>query len=596
MSKKPGSTFSDSLKVNSKNGKFSFKSKLDSDNGIDIYRFNFLNRSSFDCTLGKASGNVKLTLFDRRKKVVATSNEKDGLSESIKLKVKAGVYFLKVERIQGEYSYKLNSKVVELPGSKFSDSLKISPGKKLKGKFLFTGELDDDAPGGKFAFYRFKLSEPSAFRSVLFGLKGNADIDLFDGRRQLILSSNKSGNLPEEFGQLLKAGTYFIKVKLKGGSTKFKLRCNFTPVDIDGGGNTSDDARPITIGQTGALFGGVISSTFDPDDYYKVDVASPSSLKLTLDGLSANADLQLLNQDGTVVASSANTGTTADLIDTALKAGSYYVRVSQTEPNAFTTYNLKLESSTLNLFGLADNNTLVAFNADKLDKSVSLGVTGLASGETLKSIDFRPTDGKLYGLSNTSQLYTIDLKNGTATKVGSAVSPALTGTGFGFDFNPDADRIRVVSDADTNVRLTPTGSATTDPVLAYDTLDSNAVANPNVTALAYSNNPPSFFTSTLFGIDTTLNTLVRQGSSGGSPISPDAGTLFTVGALGFDVAPDAGFDIFTDASLTNKAYLTSGASLYEVNLTTGTATSLGTVTLSGSSTSLNLVGLAHRVA
>ncbi|HEY9657765.1 MAG TPA: DUF4394 domain-containing protein, partial [Allocoleopsis sp.] len=192
------------------------------------------------------------------------------------------------------------------------------------------------------------------------------------------------------------------------------------------------------------------------------------------------------------------------------------------------------------------------------------------------------------------------------------LNPALTGTAAGFDFNPVVDRLRLVSDTDDNLRLEPTGGtlAGTDTKLAYAATDPRVGTNPNVTAAAYTNNFAGTATTTLYGIDTTLDTLVRQGDLNGSPISPNTGSLFTVGALGVDFAAGAGFDILTDSSNTNTAYAISGTTLYSINLTTGGATSLGGVTLAaptqpvttpsptGSTTTpapLNLIGLAGRV-
>src|SRR4030095_15839230 len=102
-------------------------------------------------------------------------------------------------------------------------------------------------------------------------------------------------------------------------------------------------------------------------------------------------------------------------------------------------------------------------------------------GENVLGIDFRPATGELYGLGSTSRLYRIDIANGAAVQVGAGpFSPLLSGTDFGFDFNPQSDRIRVVSDAEQNLRLNP------------DTLATfvDAALNPagNVVAAAYTNN------------------------------------------------------------------------------------------------------------
>src|SRR5207253_11128454 len=87
------------------------------------------------------------------------------------------------------------------------------------------------------------------------------------------------------------------------------------------------------------------------------------------------------------------------------------------------------------------------------------------------------------------------------------------------DFNPVVDRIRVVSNADQNLRLNPNDGTLTaiDTNLAFAAGDPNQGANPNVVALAYTNNFAGAGSTTLFGIDDGIDSLVRQGSPTGHP-------------------------------------------------------------------------------
>src|SRR5204863_6213077 len=147
-------------------------------------------------------------------------------------------------------------------------------------------------------------------------------------------------------------------------------------------------------------------------------------------------------------------------------------------------------------------------------------ISGMISGDTIVALDSRPVDGKLFGLGSGSRLYVIDPATGAATQVGTGTfATPLNGSAFGFDFNPTADRIRVVSDANQNFRLDPNtgGIVATDTPLAYATGDPNAAANPDVVAIAYTNSVAGATTTTLFGIDSTLNILVRQGGANVPP-------------------------------------------------------------------------------
>jgi hypothetical protein len=226
------------------------------------------------------------------------------------------------------------------------------------------------------------------------------------------------------------------------------------------------------------------------------------------------------------------------------------------------------------VYALTTGNNLLTFFSDAPGNIInSTSITGLQGGETLQGLDFRPTNGSLYAVSNQSRIYTIDPATGAATFV-ATLSVPLNGTAFGTDFNPVPDRLRVVSDADQNLRINvDTGAAIVDGPLAYAVGDPNVAANPNVVGSAYTNNFAGATTTTLYGIDSNLDILVTQNP-------PNNGTLNTVGPLGFNTSDLVGFDIANGsttafASLTAPAATTSG--LYTINLVTGAATLAGTI-------------------
>jgi hypothetical protein len=241
-------------------------------------------------------------------------------------------------------------------------------------------------------------------------------------------------------------------------------------------------------------------------------------------------------------------------------------------------------AATIQLTGLTDNNTLVLFNPSDTSSTKTIGVTGVEG--TLLGIDFRPANGLLYGVTNTNRLYTIDNSTGTATFVSTLSTAFNAGLQSGFDFNPVPDRLRLNGANDQNLRTNvDTGAVTTDGTLAYAAGDANAGTNPNITAAAYTNSFPGGAsvsrTTQLFGIDSALDVLVLQNP-------PNNGTLQTIGSLGIDFGSTGGFDIFSPSSGNNTAFAASGSTLYNINLSTGAATTLGTV----GNGNVNLVGLA----
>lgn len=245
------------------------------------------------------------------------------------------------------------------------------------------------------------------------------------------------------------------------------------------------------------------------------------------------------------------------------------------------------------LLGLTSDNELVTFESGKPNQTTSVvAINGLANGEMVVGIDFRPSDrgtnsindlGKLYAVTTASRLYTIDPVTGNATNPVTLfrlntvtmvrTQVLLNGTAFGVGFNPQADRLRIHSNTNQNLRINvETGLTIVDGVLAYAAGDVNAGMDADVTATGYTNNDNDPATPTeLYAIDTARDVLVELAS-------PNNGLLTTVGALGVDAGLMTGFDISNSSRLAYAVMGTSASrksTLYTVDLDTGVATSLG---------------------
>jgi Domain of unknown function (DUF4394) len=228
------------------------------------------------------------------------------------------------------------------------------------------------------------------------------------------------------------------------------------------------------------------------------------------------------------------------------------------------------------VFALTAGNRLISFNRDMPGTVRTMAtVSGLQGGENLLGIDYRPADGKLYGLGSTGRLYTIDTESGAATLKATLVADAadatapftaLAGTDFGVDFNPVADRLRVVSNTGQSLRINvDTGATTTDGAI------NGGAANTAITASAYTNSFAGTGTTTLYAVDTVNDTLYIQNP-------PNNGTLATPVPLGVDAGSANGFDI--DAR-TNTGYVIA---------TVGGARNLYGINLAAASNAATLVG------
>lgn len=76
-------------------------------------------------------------------------------------------------------------------------------------------------------FYTFTLNKSSNVNLKLNRLKGNLDLELFNADGGRISRSRNKKNKSERIKETLEAGTYYIKVKRKGGNSNYKLRSTF---------------------------------------------------------------------------------------------------------------------------------------------------------------------------------------------------------------------------------------------------------------------------------------------------------------------------------------------------------------------------------
>ena len=254
--------------------------------------------------------------------------------------------------------------------------------------------------------------------------------------------------------------------------------------------------------------------------------------------------------------------------------------------------------------------TVSVYRPDRPDRVRTLQVSGATRGDALIGLDVRPATRTLYALGRnggTAQNYIVQLNfdvkpagfDGTAfvSPVGSRFD--IRAGVAGYDFNPTVDRIRVVTDFEQNLRINPdTGAAIVDGRLAYAPTDRNAGRDPGDAHTAYTPAPFGGMTM-LFGISTNQDTLVRQNPA-------NAGTLTTVGDLGFNVGRLGGFDIARPyrngsrttggtvayAALQGEGSTGRGSNLYRVDLASGRLTRLGAI---GGATPESLAILPERV-
>jgi hypothetical protein len=210
---------------------------------------------------------------------------------------------------------------------------------------------------------------------------------------------------------------------------------------------------------------------------------------------------------------------------------------------------------------------------------VSLGKVGNLQGNLI-GIDFRPANGKLYGLTDTQKLYTINL--GVTPPRASLVSTLSTPFDAGFqsllDFNPVVDAIRIIGSNDQNFAVVKdaNGILNTTAVqtaLTYAMGDVNAGRNPEVVGGTYNNNLAGAATTIFYAIGAARDTFVTIADLNATGSSnTGGGRLRTIGnlvdgggsRLNFNHVSD--IDIYTSAAGVNTLVGINNKTLFTIDL------------------------------
>ncbi|WP_421657136.1 S8 family serine peptidase [Leptothermofonsia sp. ETS-13] len=107
-------------------------------------------------------------------------------------------------------------------------------------------------------------------------------------------------------------------------------------------GNTLATARDLGILSGSQTIYESVGST-DPNDYFRFSLNQINGFSLSLTDLTTDADVQLLDSTGSLIASSLTSGTSPEVITRTLAAGTYYIRVYPYSGS--TNYTLNLSAS-----------------------------------------------------------------------------------------------------------------------------------------------------------------------------------------------------------------------------------------------------------
>ncbi|WP_421658339.1 Ig-like domain-containing protein [Leptothermofonsia sp. ETS-13] len=294
-----------------------------------------------------------------------------------------------------------------------------------------------------------------------------------------------------------------------------------TPIPIDLAGNSLPDAFDMGSNLTGnATYRDSVGSS-DPSDYYRFNLSTGSNINLSLTGLNANLDLQLLDGNGTVLQSSTLGSATSESIISTLTAGTYYVRVYPAN-GASSNYSLNL--SVNNLPVLVTNNPLVVIegNAANLTGSI-LRVTDNDNSATQLTYTLGTLPGRgnliLNGVTlNSGATFTqADIDDGTRLSYQHDGSETLTDS---FTFTVSDGVGGILGSSSLNIAVTPANDA---PVLTVPTSTQAADQGANSTIFGISITDPDAGSGNVTVTLAAANGVLSLGSIAGLTFSQGTG-------------------------------------------------------------------------
>jgi Bacterial pre-peptidase C-terminal domain len=356
------------------NGAFTGRPGLISATGNtqDFYRFSLGTASDFSLSVTGMTSNANVEVIRDANRngiidigeVVALSTSPGINSEAILMQgLGAGDYIVRVYQDTNNAftntSYSLSLQATPglglpgLPGS-------TSEIKTLNGIREFGGTISNRRPTD---LYFFDLTTRSDFKLDLTGLRGDLDVRVYadtnrngviDVGESVIGSSLRSGSQAESINlQGLQSGRYIVKIS-QGTTTldfsNYVLKLEANPSVSNFGSDDNSLRQAVNLGSLSSSSRNLNVSDFvgtsDSQDYYRFNVGTTGTLSVNLTRLSADADLELLSSNGTVVSRSLNAGTRSEFITRDLAAGEYYIRVYQGTLSNNTNYNLDLDFQT----------------------------------------------------------------------------------------------------------------------------------------------------------------------------------------------------------------------------------------------------------
>ncbi|MBD2254529.1 pre-peptidase C-terminal domain-containing protein [Nostoc parmelioides] len=423
-----GNTLTTARKLTVSSNIQTFAYRVDSTDPNDFYSFSLSARSSLNIAVDGLSANADLQLIRDTNsnglvdsgEVLNSSNKTGSSSESIRRTLDAGNYFIRVYSNTGNTNYNLkvfeNFAPTALEFTLNDSSLKATDTLNINSGWVSDRNGVSDLSRVDFRIQRANGSWIDVADATKFTVDPN-NTNKASFSHSLSLNSLN-----------LAAGTYTLQgiAYDKTGGASNTVRLGLT---IENPGLTLTNAKKITLSANTQTFADRVDST-NLNDFYSFSLSARGNLNLVVDGLSANADVQIIRDSnsngffdgGEVVTGAYRTGSSSESIRTTLDAGNYFIRVYSQSGN--TNYNLKVfENFAPTALDFKLNNTSLK-PTDTLSIN-SAWVSDNNGVSDISKVDFRiqKADGSWINVADVTK-FTVDSSN--ANKAGFSYSLSLS--------------------------------------------------------------------------------------------------------------------------------------------------------------------------
>ncbi len=310
------------------------------DGTVDFFKFTMNKAGKFIGTLDGLTANVDMELQTDDGTVLETSASAGTADESIVRFLAAGTYYVRVFSSSGTST----PHTVTVKAT-FDRDLQSRARAKNLGTLGSGWVIQNGRIGGhdRNDYYKIQVKGIKRVRAVLSGLSANADLALQNASGAVLATSSNAGTANDVINYVVTTGTYYLRVYTTSmASTAYTLKARAT-----GDRDRQTRQRAQDVGYIGAprTFAGTVGAE-DRNDYFKFSTRSfRRRVNIQLTGLTADVSLALYDSAGRLLRTSAQAGTSNELITRVLRPGTYYVRVfvpGLTLLNTTTPYNLRL--------------------------------------------------------------------------------------------------------------------------------------------------------------------------------------------------------------------------------------------------------------